>query len=181
MSLLAVPNNDLASFPKLYEENAEGVGLIRLRLTLRAARGSLSRCARLELRSNPTSGMGPAALDLEVPHGGRGGIDSASPHPAGCPRQSVSLRSARTAFEPHQRDGACGPGFGSSAWRKGWDSNPRNVLPFARFRVECLRPGSATLPLLVNLTRGPEGCALLDRNAGQFLIVIATVPTMGRP
>ena len=72
--MLAVPNNDLASFPKLYEENAEGVGLIRLRLTLRAARGSLSRCARLELRSNPTSGMGPAALDLEVPHGGRGGI-----------------------------------------------------------------------------------------------------------
>src|SRR6266404_5460908 len=31
-------------------------------------------------------------------------------------------------------------------WRKGWDSNPRWVKPHARFRVECLKPDSATLP-----------------------------------
>ncbi len=31
-------------------------------------------------------------------------------------------------------------------WRKGWDSNPRWELPHVRFRVECLKPSSATLP-----------------------------------
>jgi hypothetical protein len=33
------------------------------------------------------------------------------------------------------------------AWRKGRDSNPRWELPHVRFRVECLKPDSATLPL----------------------------------
>jgi len=31
-------------------------------------------------------------------------------------------------------------------WRKGWDLNPRWELPHVRFRVECLKPSSATLP-----------------------------------
>jgi hypothetical protein len=37
-------------------------------------------------------------------------------------------------------------------WRKGWDSNPRQVLPCARFRVECLKPDSATLPFFCVVT-----------------------------
>ena len=32
-------------------------------------------------------------------------------------------------------------------WRKGRDSNPRWELPHVRFRVECFKPDSATLPL----------------------------------
>jgi hypothetical protein len=32
-------------------------------------------------------------------------------------------------------------------WRKGWDSNPRWHRCHARFRVECLQPDSATLPI----------------------------------
>src|SRR4051794_16350236 len=38
------------------------------------------------------------------------------------------------------------PQFATEMWRKGWDSNPRLVLPNVRFRVECLKPNSATLP-----------------------------------
>ena len=30
--------------------------------------------------------------------------------------------------------------FRGEKWRKGWDLNPRNLLQFVRFRVECVRP-----------------------------------------
>ena len=47
----------------------------------------------------------------------------------------------------------------SNECRKGWDSNPRNSFPFTRFRIERLKPGSATLPsagrtLKASLARG---------------------------
>jgi len=55
---------------------AEGVGLTPPSASpLRGCNAcSLCRCAPLELRSNPTSNLGPAALDLNFRTGGGGGI-----------------------------------------------------------------------------------------------------------
>lgn len=44
-------------------------------------------------------------------------------------------------------------------WRKEWDSNPRLVLPNVRFRVECLKPGSAILPFGLGFIPSARACA----------------------
>ncbi len=48
---------------------------------------------------------------------------------------------------------------GIGEWRKGWDLNPRNLLQFVRFRVECVRPlchPSVEIPLWHLATRRQE-------------------------
>ena len=107
-------------------QRSEGVGLTSASpCPLGCPADSLWRFAPLELRSNPTLGI----LRCKI-YGGGGGIDFGFALPFGLScGQSVALRAARTAFEPHPWDFAL-----QNLWRRGWDSNPRSLsaLRFSR-------------------------------------------------